>query len=146
MSIELVLIPMAIVAIDEFSKTRKEKSENNYLMLETAMKDESLLKQVLSEWDCTMDILTDTISIKKKINQVMFTLNEHHAFSLVLPKGANQVEYKKWLNEIEEAYAHLIQQRVYEQLIYQAQARGMNLEDEEILEDNSIQLTYVIKG
>ncbi|MGD8191872.1 DUF1257 domain-containing protein [Brevibacillus ginsengisoli] len=148
MSIEIVLIPLAIALTKEIAEgisNYTDKIKNDYMMIETRMKDESLLKQALGEWSCSFRQVETVDSFKfDNENEVTFLLNEEGCYSLVLPNSADQEAFTKWLNNVEQSYTHLLQQRVYQDLIEKAKKQGMIMEKEEVLADNSIQLTYLL--
>lgn len=148
MSVEIVLIPLAIALTKEVAEglfRYTEKKQNDCIVLETRMKDEELLKKALEEWSCSFRQV-DTLDSFKSIqeNEVTFMLDEEGRYSLVLPKSAERNAYLEWLDKVETSYTHYLQQRVYKNLIEKAKDKGMVLENEELLEDNSIQLTYIL--
>lgn len=148
MSIEIVLIPLALALTKEVAEGLSNYMENgksDYILMETRMKDESLLKQALEEWSCSFRQVEAVDSLKlTNENEVTFLVNEEGCYSLVLSKLADKNAYMEWINNIETSYTHYLQQSVYQNLIEKAKEQGMILEKEELLEDNSIQVTYVI--
>jgi hypothetical protein len=48
---------------------------------------------------------------------------------------------RAFLTELEDEYALLVQQRVYERLLSKAKERGLVVESEEVQEDNSVTIT-----
>ncbi|ANV74119.1 MULTISPECIES: hypothetical protein [Bacillus cereus group] len=148
MSIEIVLIPLAIALTKEVAEgisSYAAKKQKDCIVLKSRMKDEELLKKALEEWSCSFRQV-DTLESFKSLqeNEVTFMLDEEGNYLLVLPKSAERTAYLDWLEKVETSYTHYLQQRVYQNLIEKAKNKGMVLENEELLEDNSIQLTYIL--
>lgn len=148
MSIEIVLIPLAIAVTKEIAEGISKNTENkkdNFTILDTRMKDESLLKLALEEWSCSFREVVETHSLRlNNENEMTFLMNKDGCYSLIIPKKADKNGYLEWLDKVEISYTHYLQQRVYQNLIEQAKSQGMVLESEKLLEDNSIQVTYII--
>lgn len=148
MSIEIVLIPLAIALTKEITEgvsNLSEKNNKDYSILDTRMKDESLLKQALDEWTCSFREVEALDSLQQlHENEVTFMMNKEGCYSLVLPKSADKNSFQEWIEKVETSYTHYLQQRVYLNLVEKAKQQGMILENEELLEDHSIQLTYIL--
>ncbi|KHF31918.1 hypothetical protein CM49_05842 [Paenibacillus sp. P1XP2] len=149
MSIEIVLIPVAIALTKEIaervSKHLETKGEAGCMIIETRMKDETLLSQALEEWSCSFRKVEsiDHFELGKE-NEVAFLVDEEGCFSLVLPESANREAFTEWVEKVERSYNHYLQQSVYRNLLERAKEQGMILEVEEVLDDNSIQVTYIL--
>ncbi|MCM3040891.1 DUF1257 domain-containing protein [Paenibacillus motobuensis] len=149
MSVEIVLIPVAIALTKEIAEgiSRRLENKDNILILETRMKDELLLKQALEDWNCSFRSIDHSKEIAFPLqgnDEVIFMLNSTGRYSLVLPQTADQTAYEEWLSNVEDSYTHLLQQQVYQNLIERAPENGLILEQEERLADRSIQLTYIL--
>lgn len=151
MSIEIVLIPLAIAVtkqVAEAVSVHREKLQARHEILETRMKDEVLLREALEEWSCSFRQVEHTDSLESlewsMANEVTFLQQENGTYSLVLPQGADVTAYTEWVNNVETSYTRHLQQKVYRNLIEQAREQGMVMEKEEVLEDQSIQITYVL--
>ncbi|MFP7288142.1 DUF1257 domain-containing protein [Shouchella clausii] len=151
MSIEIVLIPLAIAVtkqVAEAVSVHREKLQARHVVLETRMKDEVLLREALEEWSCSFRQVEHTDSLESLewslSNEVTFLQQENGSYSLVLPQGADVTAYTEWVGNVETSYTRHLQQKVYRNLIEQAREQGMVMEKEEVLEDQSIQITYVL--
>lgn len=148
MSLEIVLVPLAIAVTKEVVEgisSRLEKKDQDYTIIPTRMKDESLLKQALEEWSCSFRKAETLDSLQaNNENEVTFMINEEGCYSLVLPKTADIKAFEEWVEKVEGSYTHYLQQRVYQHLLEKAKDAGMILEKEELLDDHSIQLTYLV--
>lgn len=148
MSIEVVLIPLAIAITKEIAEgisNRTENKKSNNICIDTRMKDETLLKKALEEWSCSFRQVETPDALKTvNENEVTFMINEDGCYMLVLPDTADQKAFSEWIENVEKSYTHFLQQSVYLNLIEKAKDQGMILEQEELLEDNSIQLTYIV--
>lgn len=148
LSLEIVLVPLAIAITKEIAEEISEHLEKKkqHKIFKTRMKDEELLKQALEELNCTFRKINSTeliASIKK--NESAFLRAEDGCFSFVAAETNNNQEYIRWLESVEETYTHYLQQKVYQTLLERAAERGLILEKEELFEDNSIQITYVLQ-
>lgn len=148
LSLEIVLVPLAIAITKEIAEEISEHLEKKkqHKIFKTRMKDEELLKQALEELNCTFRKInsTELISSIKK-NESAFLRAEDGCFSFVATVTNNNQEYIHWLESVEETYTHYLQQKVYQTLLERAAERGLILEKEELFEDNSIQITYVLQ-
>lgn len=148
MSIEIVLVPLAFALTKEIAKGVSQWSENkdmDFIVLETRMKDEVLLQQALEEWSCSFRKVEALEEFQLNYDhEVTFLLNEEGCYSLVLPGTADRESFTEWVEKVEASYTHYLQQSVYQNLIEQAREQGLILEKEELLEDNSIQVTYIL--
>jgi hypothetical protein len=148
MSIEIVLIPLAIALTKEIAEgvsNLSETNNNDFTILDTRMKDESLLKQALEEWTCSFREVEALDSLQQlHENEVTFMMNKEGCYSLVLQKSADKDSFQEWIEKVETSYTHYLQQRVYLNLVEKAKEQGMILENEELFEDHSIQLTYIL--
>ncbi|MFD1955144.1 hypothetical protein ACFSL6_13425 [Paenibacillus thailandensis] len=150
MSVEVVLIPLAIALTKEIAEgisKRLESKEQSYMLIPTRMKDEALLKQALEEWSCTLRTAESADHLLfENSNEATFLVHDDGRYVLVVPESADRNAFEEWVDKVESAYNHYLQQRVYNDLLEKAKNQGLLLEKEEILEDNSIQVTYVLKG
>lgn len=150
MSVEIVLIPVAIALTKEIAEGishRLEHKDKKVVILETRMKDEALLRLALDEWECsllTVGGLEEVQFASSAANEVIFTVNEEGRYALVLPETADQAAYKEWITNVEQSYTRHLQQMVYRNLMEQAKSQGLIFEQEERLEDQSIQITFAL--
>lgn len=148
MSIEILLIPLAIAVTKQVADSISnytENKRNEFKVIETRMKDEALLKQALEEWSCLLRQVESLDSLKlSNENEVTFLLNQEGCYSLVISTTADEQAFRVWVDNVEKSYTHYLQQRVYQNLIEKAKEQGLILEKEELLEDNSIQVTYIL--
>ncbi|MFC0187120.1 DUF1257 domain-containing protein [Fictibacillus aquaticus] len=146
MSIELVLIPIAIAATQftsEQIKKRKEKSES--YLLSSYMKDEKLLQQALEQYGCSTVMLEDSnIALHNGAHQMAFYKNVEDIFDLVADSSVSQEDAEQFLHHIQDEYTRILQQETYQKLLERAQKQGYVLESEEITDNNSIVLTFKV--
>jgi hypothetical protein len=145
MSLEILLIPLAIALTKEIAEALTENKHDNFMKIETRMKDQTLLELAIADWNCTFREI-DTIDKLKPIgeNEATFIKSEDGTFILVVNELAKKEDYEKWITDVEESYTHHLQQSVYMKLVTNAKERGLIIEKEVVLEDNSIELTYII--
>lgn len=150
MSIEVVLIPLAIALTKEIVEGISKQLQHGgqrYTILPTRMKDEALLEQALNDWSCSLRKAesADSITFGGE-REATFIVNEEGGYDLILPESADREAFAEWVEKVELSYQHYLQQSVYSSLIEKAKEQGLILETEEVLEDNSIQVTYILNG
>jgi len=143
MSITLILIPVAIAVAGAIS-TRKERSEGlpNSFSLETRMKDEELLEAALRNYGCKSVTTGGTIDSTLNGTRILFERNEQGVFEAIFVGDISADHARTFVAELDEEYAQLVHQQVYENLLSRARQRGLVMESEEVQEDNSIVLTF----
>ncbi|WP_172195828.1 hypothetical protein [Saccharibacillus qingshengii] len=151
MSLEILLVPLAIAATKEIAEAIMRQTDRQkdvgYAEIQTRMKDQNLLKQALKEWDTDFRQVEDIASLRLDTqNEAVFMVNEEGRYLLLLPQTADLEKYASWIEDVERSYTHYLQQAVYRKLLERAEERGMTLEKEELMQDDSIQLTYVLNG
>jgi len=142
MSIEIVLIPIAI-AVTQLASNRLEKKIENKesYKLQSFMNDESLVKKALEQYGCSFRTEDKTLSIEDF--KIGFLQNEE-SFDAIFDSTIKLEDAKQFLTNIEEEYTHLVQQDTYLKLIKRAKEQGLILETEEVNENNSIVLTFKV--
>lgn len=145
MSVTLVLIPVAI-AVAGAINTRKERLQElpDSFSLETRMKDEELLEAALSNYGCKSVVTGETIDSTLNGARILFERNEQDIFEAVFVGGISTDHARTFVAELDEEYAQLVQQQVYENLLSRARQRGLVMESEEVQEDNSIVVTFKV--
>lgn len=143
MSIELVLIPIAIavtqLASDQFEQ--KMNNRENY-KLSTMMKDEKLLERTLEQYGCEYSLDNKAINLEE-FKLVLIKTKEEH-FEAIFDASIEVEKAQEFLKNIEEAYGRIVQEDTYTRLIQRARENGLVLESEEVTRNDSIVLTFKV--
>ena len=145
MSIELLLVPIAIAVVHSIGRSRREQLEpTGTFCIDTRFKDSLLLEAALSEIGCTS--VTKASSVDTAIGgaQIGFERNEDGVFEAWFRGNIAIPRAQAFISAVDEAYVRLVQQQVYRRLLERAHERGLLLESEQVLDDNSVLLTFAI--
>ncbi|KKK39993.1 hypothetical protein WQ57_01615 [Mesobacillus campisalis] len=144
MSIELVLIPVAIAVSQAIgSNIQKRMEENKIYAVTTIMKDPQLLQKALLNYGCATSLLEEN-EMSSEIGdvKVMFQINSQGIFEALFEKGIPEEAALEFLTNIQDEYTSLVQQDIYLKLLERASGQGLVLESEEVNNNNSIVLTF----
>ena len=170
MSIEVILIPLAIqalpgiiagcaaagIAISEKMHDKKESikempADSRYLEEEhsfaTQMNNYNFLKNSLGKVEhetVHCDNNGQMMLIAKNFSVVFGKNEDMGSFMANFHGEIGNNDCEKFLNDLYEEYTRQVQQAVYLELVEKAKKKNIQLEAEEILEDNSILLTLDI--
>ncbi len=146
MSIEIVLIPMALAAAAGWVAAKRPAPEDaaNVVCFETQFKDVNLLQQALQDFQCPFVLEGEQVQSSHGRARLIFSPDEQGIFNAYLVGDAPVEEAQAFLADLHDQYKRLVQQQSYETLLRRANERGMVLEQEEILEDNSVVLTFTV--
>lgn len=142
MSVTLALIPVAIAVAGAVS-TRKQGREESPrgFRLETRMKDEELLRTALERYGCKNVVKDESVDAAWGETRMLFERDERGVFHAVFTKDISAENATSFLTELDAEYALLVQENVYRNLISRANEKGLIVESDEILEDNSVVIT-----
>lgn len=147
MSIELALIPIAIALAGAVStRAQQELADANSYALGTKMRNPRLLQQALEQYGCSSVVTEEAVDVTFQGENILFAQNEDGVFEAIFRNRISHEQANTFLDHIHEEYTQLVQQEVYQKLISRAQDRGLILETEEVMQDNSILLTFQIGG
>lgn len=148
MSISLALIPFAIAAITAISTgSSKTIGEEREIKIKTGIMDKNMLLSSLDNYGYMYQVVEDDIITHIGNAKVTFCKNEQNGYDAVVV-GSNLSAEKSEIDiqDIYDEYQKVVQEDVYKNLLCNAESKGMKLENEEVLEDNSILLTFNIEG
>jgi uncharacterized linocin/CFP29 family protein len=159
MSVEIVLMPIAIAAVAGAIKTRNEnnkelartlRNEKNressgYFTLGTRIKDTKLLEETLKIYGCKNVLIGDDLETELDNVRIMFEKDENEVFNAVFLGDISLEKAKEFISDINGEYTKLVQEKVYQNLLKNASGHNLQLESEEVKEDNSIVLTFALQ-
>jgi hypothetical protein len=144
-SIEILLIPIAIAVVGEITgKKKAAQSTGDSYRLITRFKDADLLHEALRRLGCHSVVTDHNVTSMMDEKQLVFELcNEGH-FEAVFYGDVDREEAEIFLSGLHDEYGLQVQQQVYQKLLTRAKERGYTIEAEQVLEDSSIVLTIMV--
>ncbi len=153
MSVEIILIPialkvgtMALVGAAGLVAARRLASDDSeqVICFETQFKDIALLQKALQDFDCPFVLDGEQVQSNHGQARLIFAPDEQGVFNAYLVGNASIEEAETFLYALHDQYKRLVQQQSYETLLRRANEQSMVLEREEVLEDNSVVLTFTV--
>lgn len=143
MSVEIVLIPLAIAAASAWKASRPAgRSGPTYLQVATRMRDRSLLQRALgdvgatvTEHDAQLQASWDTIA-------ATMTQTADGIWTAHFPSETQEEHATELLRDLDIAYARRVQEAVVARLREQAPSAGMTIESERIEPDRTVTLVF----
>lgn len=130
------------------SKTVVNSSiEQKSLTLKTNIRNSELLAKALVNLG-TKDISINTIQIEGEIDnfRIVFEQDKEGVFDIKFIGEIEEKEAQKFVDELQSEYGKVVQEFVYVKLKEKAIEKGLDLEQENVQNDQSIVLTYNING
>ena len=147
MSIEIVLIPVAIAAISAWkAKTSADEAGRQVVAVGTRMRDERLLTQALADTGAQVTSDRDSITAKWGNSEGTFTKDAHGIWSVHFVGDPTLDEATSLVARIDAAYGLRVQTEVLARLRERAPAAGMEVESETIEDDHSVTLVLNVNG
>ncbi|MGQ4668135.1 hypothetical protein ACUIJN_20355 [Metabacillus halosaccharovorans] len=148
--------------IENFMQTLEQRANRRiFIDTEENLHDEIIAKKVFPTNFYNMDLLkqvlqdNDMYAVQDKNDQIICDLGnaqllfqQSHPESLItveLVQTADMEAVFRHLSLLDEDYKHYIQDRAYQDMKEKAEEKGLTIENEQILEDNSIVLTLSIQ-
>ena len=123
-----------------------EQKEQEPLIMETIMRDASILQEATVNLGYESDILNkQQMKIQLESGNIIFHKGEDDIFLAIFSGDISKENAENYLTEFQDAYTTLVQQNTYQKLLEKIKERNLNLESEEVTEDNSIVLTLVVQ-
>jgi hypothetical protein len=153
MSIEIILIPLAIKAgafilgasiVAARKSAAEDPDPENVICFETQFKDLTLLQRALQDFNYPCIVEGGQLETSYTHARLIFAPDEMGVFNAYLVGEGSINEVQVILADLHAQYKRLVQQQTYETLLSRAKEKNMLLEREEILEDNSVVLTFTI--
>ena len=150
MSVTLTLVPLAIAvgitltaASSAMLTQQKEKPHAQLPVLETAFTDANLLHKTLTQHGLQVhSIHENELTVRSASGTLRyFRQNNTQPFQLQISNVCNMRELLDSVDELENEYGRNVQTFTYNKVMNSMQEHGMTVDQEEILEDDSILLT-----
>lgn len=127
----------------EFLESDKEFAADHYE--KTVMNDLELLTETLEDYGCEYAIGENSVKALFADHRIVFRMTPDHGYEAGFVGYINRDLMKNTLRELEELYAQNVQQRAYRNIMSRARERGLIFEKEEIKDDNSIVLSFLVE-
>ncbi|MBM7553230.1 hypothetical protein [Thalassobacillus pellis] len=145
MSLEMVLIPLAIGVVQVISDKSNETSRHlKSYSIPTLIKDESILKRALDNYGT--DLESEKNNLKTTISDIdiIFEKGANSQYIALFDGKINADDAERFINNIQKEYISIVQRDTYAKLLNRAEEYGMELELEEELEDRGVVLTFKV--
>jgi len=152
MSVSLILVPLAIALSVTLQETafeqlkKKQRLPQKISSMETDFTDNALLAKTLHEHGLPVNEISDNLITVKTSNYELRYERTHvgEAF-MVSASGWHDIDKLAFdINCFEKEYKSNVQSYTYNNLLKNLSENGMSIENEIVLEDNSILLTINI--
>lgn len=149
MSLELILVPMAIAII---SRSRAQVNENSstasarQVGVETRMKNENLLVQAMERIGCTASFSEGQIRSSFEDINFVFKKNHEDIWEASFVEGTSLEVATDIISRIDKAYGAEVQSEVLRRIKERAPSSNMILESETLNADNSVTLVLGVNA
>ena len=147
MSLEIILIPMAIALVTAAQSRAKENNTNeasNQVGVETRMKNVDLLQNAMSNIGCTTSMQETEIAASLNSLNFTFKKNSQGIWVATFEAGTTFAAAEQIIGQIDKAYGIEVQAEVLRKIKERAPQSGMTLESETINEDSSVTLVLAV--
>ncbi len=145
MSIEVVLIPVAVAALSAWQANRKIAEDGNVQVdVRTRMKNADLLGRALQDMDATVQTSPDAITAVWPAIQARFKRNSEGVWTAHFGGDVIADTAIKVVRDLDRAYGLRVQQAVLERVRARAPQVGMAVESETVEEDRTVTLVLTV--
>ena len=142
MSVEVILIPLAIAAIASWQASRSDPSTDGRIVchVSTRMRDGDLLAEALTNTGATVSKEGDVLSASWLGVDAKFSRDQDGIWSTAMVGDIDEARATEIVQAIDVAYGRLVQREVLARVRSQAGGAGLQIESEQQLADDSVQL------
>lgn len=147
MSLEIILIPVAIALITKAKADAEENVPNastHQVSVETRMKNQELLVNAMQSVGCSVTATENEIA--GNFNSVLFTFKRdvNGIWNASFVSGTTFQTATKIIQAIDKAYGLEVQAEVLRKIKERAPQNGMTLESEVVNDDSSVTLVLAV--
>ena len=148
MSVSAVLIPLAIgiiASVNNQNEMKKIRSKEECIKLNTRFKDSNILQKTLNEYGLKpKKTSSNGYAVKFSDGDIIYSRpSEDVPFSMTIKNIKDKDALIKELKEIEHVYNGNVQEYTYKRILNKL-PEGMEIENEEVLEDDTILITLSV--
>ncbi len=140
MSVELVLIPLALAAVGAWKA--RAQAESGMCVVQTRLRDPKLLSEALTALGAQVDLSEGVVRGRFGAAELSFSARADGSV-LAHVTGAEPQEAERLVLAVDEAYAAGVQAALYERLIARAPELGLRVMEESVDEENAITMVLV---
>lgn len=147
MSLEIILIPLAIALVTQAKSKAKENALNessHQVAVETRMKNLELLQNAMRNIGCTTTMHEGEIAASLNATAFTFKKNSQGIWAARFIAGTSLEIAEQIIGQIDKAYGIEVQAEVLRKIKERAPQSGMTLESETINEDSSVTLVLAV--
>ncbi len=145
MSVEILLIPIAIAAVGAIKASNNENQEaSDLISIKTKIKDAKLLEKSLKIYGCKNVSMGEILETEINQSRIIFEKDENNIFNAIFIGNISLEDANEFILGVNEEYTKLVQEQVYKKLLKNADNYNLRLESEEVKKDNSIVLTFAL--
>ena len=147
MSLEIILIPLAIALVTKAHSKAQENTPNassHQVNVETRMKNLELLQNAMRNIGCTTTMQESEIAASLNSIYFTFTKNDQGIWAARFVAGTSVEVAEQIIGQIDKAYGIEVQAEVLRKIKERAPQSGMTLESETINEDSSVTLVLAV--
>lgn len=147
MSLEIILIPLAIALVTQVKLKSKESNINessHHVAVETRMKNLELLENAMRNIGCTTTMRKGEIAASLNTTNFTFKKNSQGIWAARFITGTSVEIAEQIIGQIDKAYGIEVQAEVLRKIKERAPQSGMTLESETINEDSSVTLVLAV--
>ena len=147
MSIEIVLLPLAIAAVSAWQAKRDaDEAGRQVVSVGTRMRNEEILQAAIADSGATVTRDESGIVADWGSSQARFTRNVDGIWAVHLAGDTDLDEATALVRTIDAAYGRRVQQEVLSRLRQRAPEVGMTVESETVEDDESVTLTLNVNA
>lgn len=148
MSVEIVLIPLALAAVSAWKASRKEALPNGQQAVQVGsrMRDESLLANALSDTGAVTTRTASTLIAAWSDVQAEFSRDQQGIWSARMTGTVDEARAINIITAVDQAYGLQVQKTLVRTLRERAAAAGMSIEDEQIDAEQTVTLTLAVQA
>ena len=143
MSLEIVLIPLAIAAVSAYkaSQVNDESTGQVNINVQTRMKNQEMLIEALRVLGLSASFTDNLLRVGNSEIEFLMKKNENDIWTAQFENGVSEEAATSLLISLDKEYGKLVQATVLQRIKERASVNGMNLQSETFNRDNSVTLT-----
>lgn len=148
MSVELVLIPVALAAITSWKAGRADRTSDGKTVcsVSTRMRDQGLLEKALSDTRAVVQRYDDRLVATWEGVQATFVRREDGVWSAHLEGAVDESRAIGIVMEVDRAYGRQVQAVVLERIRTRAPSAGLQVQSETRNQENDVTFVLTTEG
>lgn len=147
MSIEIVLLPMAVAAVSAWqAKKAADDAGRQIISVGTRMRNSTLLQRALTDTGATVTTSGDVLTASWEATQGRFTRDPSGIWSVHLVGDTDCHQANDLMSRVDALYGRHVQAEVLARLRDRAPAAGMEIESETVEDDDSVTMVLTLNA